>query len=361
MKLDRLSLFKKLLPGFIPLFVFIAADAIWGTEVGLIVALAVGVFELVFTYIKEKRFDKFILLDTALLMVLGSVSLLLHNDVFFKLKPALIEGIMCVILAMSAFTKVDVVGAMSQRYMKGIEMNDRVKKQFKRSIQSMFYIFTAHTLLVLYSAFYLSKEAWAFVSGGLFYVIFGVYFLYEFVHQKRKGKKAQLPENDEEWLPVVDDDGKVIGKAPRSACHRGEKILHPVVHLHVLNTRKHLFLQKRPEDKEVQPGKWDTSVGGHIAFGEDLQTAMKREAYEEIGLKTFSVRMLASYKWDTDVELELVYSFVSYDYKQINLHSDEVKEGRFWSPKQIEQNLGKGVFTPNFEYEYQHFLKPKLF
>ena len=156
----------------------------------------------------------------------------------------------------------------------------------------------------------------------------------------------------EEWLPVVDEEGRVIGKAPRSICHNGEKILHPVVHLHVLNPKGYFYLQKRPMNKIVQPGKWDTSVGGHISFGEDLESALHREAYEEIGLKDFTARFIGKYRWDTVIESELVYYFISYDYQKIKLHSDEVKEGKFWSPAQIEKQIGEGIFTPNFEYEY---------
>jgi len=359
----RSDLIKKLLPGFIPLFVFIVADEIWGTEIGLIVALFIGLIELVYTFIKEKRFDKFILLDTALLMALGGVSLLLHNDIFFKIKPAIIEAIMCVILAVSAFTNIDIIGGMSKRYMKGIEMNEAVLIKFRQTLKVMFGIFSIHTLLVLYSALYMSKEAWAFVSGGLFYIIFGIYFLYEFIQQKRKAKQTIPIERfeDEEWLPVVDEQGKIIGKALRSACHGGDKILHPVVHLHVMNPRKYLFLQKRPETKLIQPGKWDTAVGGHIAFGEDVKTALRREAYEEIGLKDFVAKPIGNYLFESEIERELVYSFLSYDFKSIHLHSDEVEEGRFWSQKQIEQNLGKGIFTPNFELEYHKQLKGKIF
>ncbi|MBN1766998.1 MAG: septation protein IspZ [Prolixibacteraceae bacterium] len=360
--MKRIDLVKKLLPGFIPLFVFIAADEIWGTKIGLIVALAVGLAELIYTYLKEKRFDKFILLDTALLLSLGGVSLLLHNEIFFKIKPAVIEGIMCVILAVSAFTRVDIVGGMSQRYMKGIEMNDTVQQKFKQTLKVMFWIFTVHTLLVLYSAFYMSKEAWAFISGGLFYILFGVYFVYEFLMQKRKAKKqGVIQHEDEEWLPIVDEQGRITGKALRSVCHSGKKLLHPVVHLHVMNHRKHLFLQKRPDTKIIQPGKWDTAVGGHIAFGEDVKTALQREAYEEIGLQNFSARPIGTYLFESEVERELVYSFITHDYKSINLHSDEVQEGRFWTRKQIENNLGKGIFTPNFELEYKKQLKEKLF
>jgi NADH pyrophosphatase NudC (nudix superfamily) len=106
-------------------------------------------------------------------------------------------------------------------------------------------------------------------------------------------------------------------------------------------------------DKLVQPGKWDTAVGGHISFGEKLEDSLKREAWEEIGLKDFSARLVKTYRWETEIEAELVYVFVTYDFKNINIHSEEVEEGRFWTKNQVEKNTGKEIFTPNFEYEYK--------
>lgn len=356
--MNKSELLKKLLPGFIPLFVFIAIDEIWGTRAGLVAALAIGVGEMIWIWIQEKRFDRFVLFDTGLLVVLGSVSILLDNDIFFKLKPGLVELILCAVLAVSAFSKLNIIGLMTQRYMKDVELNDLQMAQFRKTMQLMFFVFLAHTLLVFYSAFFLSDGAWAFISGGLFYILFAVVFAYEFIRQKINFRKQVIPE--EEWLPLVNEQGGIIGKAPRSACHRGGKLLHPVVHLHVFNNQKHVYLQKRPMNKLVQPGKWDTAVGGHISVGETLETALKREAWEEIGLKEFSARLVRTYRWDSEMESELVYVFVSYDYKSIHLHSDEVEEGRFWTHKQIDANFGKGVFTPNFEHEYQ-LLKKEIF
>lgn len=187
--MNKTELLKKLLPGFIPLFVFIVADEIWGTKTGLFVAVGVGILELVFVGIREKRFDKFILFDTLLLVVLGAVSIFLENDIFFKLKPGLIELILVAVLAVSAFSPVNLIGLMGQRYLKGATFNDAQVAQMRKSLKFLFFIFTGHTLLVFYATFFMSKEAWAFISGGLFYILFGVYFLFELYNRKRKQNK----------------------------------------------------------------------------------------------------------------------------------------------------------------------------
>jgi isopentenyldiphosphate isomerase len=346
--MNRAQLLKKLLPGFIPLFVFIAADEIWGTKIGLFVAIGVGVAEMLYVGLKEKRFDKFILFDTLLLVVLGVVSILLNNDIFFKLKPGLIELILVAVLAISAFSKVNIIGLMGQRYMKDIAFNDAQMAQMRKSLKYLFYIFAAHTILVFYATFYLSKEAWAFISGGLFYILFGGYFLFELYKQKRRQKAFA----NEEWVPLVDEQGNVTGQAPRSQVHNGSKLLHPVVHLHVINHKKALLLQKRPESKLIQPGKWDTAVGGHISAGETLEVSLQREAYEEIGLKDFSAKLQKTYVWESEVEKELIYLFTTHDFKNYHIHSDEVDEARFWTRKQIEKNIDNNIFTPNFIQEF---------
>lgn len=354
--MNRKDLLKKLLPGFLPLFIFIAADEIWGTEIGLIVAIVFGVGQLIFTYFKEKRLDRFTLLDTALIIVMGGISLSFNNDIFFKLKPALIEIILCIILGISVFTPANIMFAMSKRYMGDIQFNKSQENLMKQSLLMMFIIFSVHTALVVYSAFYMSKETWAFISGGLFYILFGVYALIEFIRAKIKKKKRM----SEEWVPLVDEKGKIIGQAPRSEVHKNKDLLHPVVHLHVINKKGDVYLQKRPMTKDTQPGKWDTAVGGHVSINETIEQALTREAKEEIGIDLTNANPFVQYVWKSDVESELVFSFITINYGPLFPDKKEVEEGKFWIVKEIKQNIGKGIFTPNFEYEFEMLQKKVL-
>lgn len=156
-----------------------------------------------------------------------------------------------------------------------------------------------------------------------------------------------------ELFPIVDEEGNVIGEAPRSLCHDGKSfLLHPVVHLKLFNHKGEMFLQKRSSSKDIQPGKWDTSVGGHVDPGETTAQALERETREELGLTGLEPVFDRKYVWKSDRERELVYSYSAVSDKIPEINRDEIDEGKFWSVKQITENLGKNVFTPNFEYEF---------
>lgn len=352
--MDLRKLLWQLLPGFVPLLAFIIADELWGTKTGLMVAIASGIIELTYYWIKDRKFDKFILLDTLLIIGLGLVSIVLDNDVFFRLKPALIGVLMCSILGFSVFTPTNILLHMSKRYMKGVELNEMQYEQFRKNMKALFWLFTGYTLLVFYSVWFMSKEAWAFISGGLFYILFGVWFLVEFA----KARLRQRALNKEEWLPLVDLQGQVIGKAPRSVCHSDKQYLHPVVHMHVVNSKGEIYLQKRPMNK-IQPGKWDTAVGGHVSAGESIETALKREAVEELSLTDFTAKLTLNYIWESDIEREFVFSFITRYDGFIAINPEELAGGKFWSCQEIKNNLGKGVFTPNFVEEYGKVLMQK--
>ena len=157
----------------------------------------------------------------------------------------------------------------------------------------------------------------------------------------------------EEIFPIVDEQGNVIGEAPRSVCHNGKsKLLHPVVHLHLFNSSGRLFLQKRAFHKDTYPGKWDTSVGGHVSPGETIIMAVRREAEEELGLKYFVPDFFEKYIWSSPLERELVNSFLTFTDELPLINSDEIVEGKYWSLNEIKNNIGKNIFTPNFEYEF---------
>lgn len=158
----------------------------------------------------------------------------------------------------------------------------------------------------------------------------------------------------EELLPLVTEQGEIIGAATRRECHSGSMLLHPVVHLHIFNSAGDILLQKRSARKDIQPNKWDTSVGGHIDLGESVDIALKRETAEELGLTDFEPKQLYQYLFKSSVEHELVTTFSTTidSIEQITFDPEEIDEVRFWSIEEIKANLGSEILTENFKLEF---------
>jgi isopentenyldiphosphate isomerase len=162
----------------------------------------------------------------------------------------------------------------------------------------------------------------------------------------------------DELFPLVDSEGRVIGSARRCEVHGNPALLHPVVHCLVEDDAGRLLLQLRSLTKDVQPGRWDTSVGGHVMYGENVEDAVVREIEEELGLVVGreALTPLYHYVMHSEIETELVYTFWLSSTGPFRVEPGEASELRFFCLDELQRRLDTGYFTPNFEDEYRRFL-----
>lgn len=341
--------FKSLLPSLLLIAIYFIADECWGPVAGSLVALLSGIIEFMYTRLREKNYNKSILWITFFFCIPGIVSMISTDSTIEKLQPAIMETGLCILTGILAFSRIDLTTTLPAGYRKHIRISAQQSNSMRHLIKLLFYLLSAHTLLsypVLLSA---SDKTGDFISNKLLYILLGLFFISLFIRNRLLLKK-------EEWLPLVNEQGEVTGRAPRSLCHSGSKLLHPVVHLHIINERHDIFLQKRSMKKDLLPGKWDTAVGGHIAWNEKTEDALKRETREELGITDFQAQFIGCYLWESPREKELVFSFICSRHNEIRIDNDEVDEGRFWSKKEIEQGIQEENVTPNFAYEYRLLL-----
>lgn len=159
----------------------------------------------------------------------------------------------------------------------------------------------------------------------------------------------------EEWFDIYDSAGNRVGQAPRRECHGNPSLLHHTSHVVVFHPDgERILLQKRALTKDIQPGKWDTAVGGHLALGEDFEAGAKRELAEELGWKEpVALRYLFDMKIRNEIESEDVRVFGTTLAGPFNFLREEIDEVRFWSANELKDTSFYSLFTPNLVKELQ--------
>ena len=111
---------------------------------------------------------------------------------------------------------------------------------------------------------------------------------------KTEGLLQFVPEvNATEFLPIVNERGNIVGRAMYVELHNGNKMLHPVAHLHVMNVKS-----------ETTRRYW-----WHVAFGDTPEKTLKRKMAETLGLSGVNPKLKRQYIRETKTEKELVYVF----------------------------------------------------
>lgn len=170
--------------------------------------------------------------------------------------------------------------------------------------------------------------------------------------------KEFYPDADELY-DVVDDAGRVIGQATRAEVHADRNLIHRAVHVLIFRPDGRLIMQLRAQSKDVEPGKWDTSVGGHLNAGEDWMTAARRETQEEMRLSGVPLEFLYEHQYRSPRESEDIRTYRAIYAGPVHPQALEISAARDWTPEEISARRGRGVFTRSFEEEwrlYQDFL-----
>jgi isopentenyldiphosphate isomerase len=155
-----------------------------------------------------------------------------------------------------------------------------------------------------------------------------------------------------EMFQLVDRNGNRVGEASRAECHGNPRLIHLVVHLHVFDAAGRLLLQKRSAGKDTNPGRWDTSVGGHVHAGEPVEAALAREAREEMGVDAAGAVPLYCYLHQGSFESEYARCFSLTWTGPVAPEPEEIDEARFLEVAEVDAMLGTGQLTPLFEQEW---------
>ena len=159
-----------------------------------------------------------------------------------------------------------------------------------------------------------------------------------------------------EMLDIYDAAGNCIGQAPRKECHGNPALLHHTSHVVVFHPEEPaLLLQLRKKDRLIQPGKWDTAVGGHLDSGEDYLTGAVRELREELGvdLPPEALQVLFDSPIRNEIESEDTRVFGVTHGGPFAFQESEIDDVRFWHFSELRDPANFPFFTPNLVKELE--------
>ena len=164
----------------------------------------------------------------------------------------------------------------------------------------------------------------------------------------------------EEWLPVVTESGEVTGKVAKSVTREMKnKFMHPVVRIALISNGK-IYLKKRDASRLLNPGALDYPFEKYMQYNHDINEAILNMVKKEIGTKDIPLRFLLKYIFENKSTKRLIFLYVSIIDDEEKFNSLELKDGKLWTEKQIEENRNSNIFSECFELEFEYLTNTVL-
>lgn len=169
--------------GLLPVIAFTLIEEYYGTLAGLIAGMVFGAGEITYELIKYKKVQKLTWIGNGMLLGLGAVSLISAEGIWFKLQPALMEGVFAVVLWGSVVAGKPLLSYLAEQ--QGHSFNQNVKDRLKGVTLRTGIFFGIHAAIAVWAAIAWSTTAWALLKGIGLTVTFVMYLIIEGVLLRR--------------------------------------------------------------------------------------------------------------------------------------------------------------------------------
>ncbi len=141
-----------------------------------------------------------------------------------------------------------------------------------------------------------------------------------------------------ELIDIVDDKCNIISSMPKKEAHE-KGTLHKCVIGGVIDSHGNITLVKQNNHRQ-DAGQFVSPVGGHVGAGESDDDALRREAEEEIGLKSIKYKLIGKKIFNRNVigrqENHYFIYYEIYTDEQFMLN-DEAVEYKKFAPSEIKE------------------------
>ena len=157
-----------------------------------------------------------------------------------------------------------------------------------------------------------------------------------------------MPKDDPGEIFVrVNRKDEVIGPVERGEAHSNAGIIHRAVTVLLTNDSGQVLMQKRSLAKDMDPGRWALSCGGHVSWGETYIQAARRELREELGIDGEKLVRVKKMLVEIDAEREVVAIFLMRINKMPEkIDKDEIDELAWEDWLEIKRGRTRFELTP---------------
>ena len=333
----------------LPLLLFLVVDDFYGMSMGWKISFPIALGLLIYVYFVYNRIFTWHLIFTALFVVISVLSWietllpvhLVDNALIYELVVLLS---LSVLLIFRKQIQKKLSGIISDLIPMSNNFNELYRVLWVLFIVLFAYV-SAYLIIdsfVIHSYLYLSLLQNGYVCILLFLTI------YEILRVQIVRSKLIK----EEWWPIVSNQGKIIGSIQHlTSLNDVNKYMHPVIHV-LLIDKGMVLLKKRPFNDPESPDLWDSSISNHVKMGETIEKCVERSAEERYALNNFRFMYLSNYSVEGKNEKQYAFLFVSCLQTEYRLSPSTLEQTKWWTQRQIEDNLNDGIFSENFKMEY---------
>lgn len=161
--------------------------------------------------------------------------------------------------------------------------------------------------------------------------------------------------NNEEWIPIVSETGDITGKIAKSvSLNMKDKYMHPVVRIALICGEK-VFIQERPLNDKIFPGKLDYPFEKYVLYGhvmrESVVNSIKKNLAQNVSM---DINYVLKYPYENEDTKRLVFFYTASIQNESDIKRTKKMSGKFWTIKQIEEVFADGSFSEHFELEFEY-------
>ena len=165
-----------------------------------------------------------------------------------------------------------------------------------------------------------------------------------------------------ELWEVLDDNGnptgKIMEKNDKKVFDKG--LYHLGADVWIINNENKILIQKRSEQKRLEPNVW-AMTGGSVILGEKSKETIVREAKEEldIDINPNELKLITKFKTG-NVWIDTYILKCNYDISKMKFQAEEVSDAKWATWSEINTLVNNGEFIKHRWEFVNKFFKDEL-